>query len=182
MTTILGLDVASNMGVCDWTIGYSPIFSTERLGAEDEEGFDAWRRKAARATRFIARRLGDQSLRPVREIVIEAPVEGGLQGRTNANTTSLKFILLGALLGPMGLKDVRVVGARISTVRKHFIGHGNLKGDEAKRLVRKVCREIGWDCNNYDESDAGAVAHWRATQLGLLVPDVKPFHYRKIAA
>lgn len=178
MPTILGLDVASSMGVCDWTIGQKPIFYTERLGAEDEEGFDAWRRKAARATRWVAGRL---KVSPVDEIVIEAPVEGGLQGRTNANTTAVKFILLGALLGPMGLKDVRVVGARISTVRKHFIGHGNLKGDEAKRLVRKVCREIGWDCNNTDESDAGAVAHWRASELGLLVPDVRPFHYRRAA-
>ncbi|KAB0269012.1 hypothetical protein [Microvirga brassicacearum] len=174
---ILGLDVASAMGVCDWEVGNRPTFYTIKLGGDDEQGFDAWTRKCKRATRWIVDRLKASH---VDQIIIEAPIEAGNTGNTNANTTAIKYLLLGALLGPIGLKSsVTVRGARVQTVRKHFIGHGNLKGPEAKRLVRNVCREIGWDPNNNDESDAAAVAHWRANELGLLVPDVKPFHRGK---
>jgi Holliday junction resolvasome RuvABC endonuclease subunit len=181
MTTILGLDVAKSMGVCDWKVGQKPIFYTVALGREDDDKSiqGSWD-KACRALRWIAERMRTF---PPDEVVIEAPIpERALSGQTNAHSTMVKMMLIGVLGATVKLKHVRVTEANIQRVRKHFVGHGNLKSEEAKRLVRKVCREIGWDCNNYDESDAGAVAHWRATQLGLLVPDVKPFHYRKIAA
>jgi len=181
MTTILGLDVANSMGVCDWTVGQKPTFYTIQLGREgDDASIDGAWTKSCRALRWIAERLRTF---PPDEVVIEAPIpERALSGQTNAQSTMVKMMLIGTLGAAVKLKHIRVTPANIQRVRKHFIGHGNLKGDEAKRLVRSVCREIGWDCNNNDESDAGALAHWRASQLGLLVPDVRPFHYRKLAA
>lgn len=174
MTRILGLDIAGNIGVCDWKVGDRPVFYTWKVSGEDEHKFEAWRRKAPRAMREISRRL---KLKDIDEIVIEAPVQGAW-GNTNADTTASTFLLLGAILGPIGLHAIRCVDGRVETVRKHFIGHGRLPKQIAKPRVRQTCEAIGWAPQNYDESDAGALAHWRAHQLGLqhLIPDVKPFH------
>ncbi len=174
MTHILSIDLAGSAGVCDWKVGEKPTFYTIPLGAEDEDGFDAWRRKSVRAMRWCASRL---KLNDIDDVVIEAPIHG-MWGNTNASTTASTFILLGAILGPIGLKAVTCTAGRVQTVRKHFIGHGNLNKKIAKPRVRQTCEAIGWSVKNYDESDAGALAHWRATQLGLshLIPDVRPFH------
>lgn len=174
MTHILAIDLAGKAGVCDWKVGQKPTFYTIPVGAEDEEGFDAWRRKAVRATRWIASRL---KLNDVDDVVIEAPVQG-MWGNTNANTTASTFLLLGAVLGPIGLRAVTCTPGKVQTVRKHFIGHGQLKKEIAKPRVRQTCEAIGWAVSNYDEADAGALAHWRAHKLGLahLIPDVRPFH------
>lgn len=181
MTTILGLDVASRLGVCDWTIGQKPVFYTVALGHEDDDkSIDGAWDKSCRALRWVAGRL---RAFPPDEIVIEAPIpERALSGQTNAHSTMVKMMLIGTLGAAGKLRHIRVTPANIQRVRKHFIGHGNLKSEEAKRLVKRVCRDIGWDPSNNDESDAGAVAHWRAHELGLPVPEVKPFHYRKLAA
>lgn len=174
MTRILAIDLAGKAGVCDWKVGEKPTFYTIQIGAEDEEGFDAWRRKSVRAMRWIASRL---QVNDIDDVVIEAPRQGGW-GDTNANTTASTFILLGAILGPVGLRSVTCSPGKVQTVRKHFIGHGNLRKEVAKPRVRQTCEAIGWSVKNYDESDAGALAHWRAAKLGLnhLIPDVRPFH------
>lgn len=55
---------------------------------------------------------------------------------------------------------MRVERCAISTVRKHFLGQGNLKSATAKERAFQVCTILGWEPSNFDESDAGAVWHW----------------------
>ncbi|MCZ8098172.1 MAG: hypothetical protein O9972_09670 [Burkholderiales bacterium] len=178
MTHILALDIAQKIGVCDWKVGERPRFYTVPVGdPEDDQDPNGWTRKSSRAIRWISTRM---KLRDVDEVVIEAPVQG--KRDTNAAAAAVTIGLFFSISGVVGLHSVGRAYGRVSTVRSHFLGrgNGNLKSEIAKPRVRQTCEAIGWSVANYDESDAGALAHWRAHQLGLghLIPDVSPFHLR----
>jgi hypothetical protein len=91
-------------------------------------------------------------------VYYEAPIpERALGPQTNAHSTALKFVLLGAILGPLRAKGIKATPANIQRVRKHFIGRGNLKSAQAKLLVMARCHTLGWAPDNFDQSDAAAV-------------------------
>lgn len=52
----------------------------------------------------------------------------------------------------------------VNTLRKAFIGSGNLKADLAEKMIGAMCRAIGWEPKNHDEADAGVVWHWACLQ------------------
>lgn len=93
-------------------------------------------------------------------ISIEAPLSGHARnrGQSNENATrlALGMIFLAESLGE--LKGCRVSERPVQTVRKFFIGHGNLKGEVAKACVFDKCAFIG--CNPGDDNESDAIALW----------------------
>lgn len=73
--------------------------------------------------------------------------------------------------------NCRVHTCAVSTVRKHFVGTGNLKRDEAKRAVMDRCRLLGWPIANGegrdDDNRADANAVW-AYSMALTFPTWAP--------
>ena len=57
------------------------------------------------------------------------------------------------------MRSIPARPVNVKTARVGFIGSGNLKGPEAKRRVRQMCKLLGWSASNNDESDALAVWH-----------------------
>lgn len=154
---IWGIDLAGSCGLAEGRIGTSPRLSTIRFdSSSDETTVAGIIEKAGRATRWFAKRLKDGETPDV--VYIEAPIpERALGSNTNAHSTAVKFMLLGAVTGTLRAKRIVIKTANIQRVRKHFIGRGNLKNVEAKPQVMSRCRSMGWDPQNFDESDAAAV-------------------------
>jgi hypothetical protein len=124
--------------------------------SSDDDGMFGIQEKAGRATLWMATRLRDNEKPDA--VYCEAPIpERALGAQTNAHSTALKFVLLGALLGSLRAKGIKTVPANIQRVRKHFIGRGNLRASQAKPLVIARCRALGWVPENHDQSDAAAV-------------------------
>lgn len=82
-----------------------------------------------------------------------------MEGR-NPRTALIQFQLTGAARAAAHNAGARVVFGHVSTVRKHFIGTGNLRTDEAKAAVLERCRILGWTPANHDEGDSAALFSW----------------------
>lgn len=95
-------------------------------------------------------------LRPT-HICIEAPFNNVGDGG-NAHTAMALIQITGALRAIAALNDATVSLYPVQTVRKHFIGQGNLKATVAKPMVQERCRVLGWDFGgSADRADATAV-------------------------
>jgi hypothetical protein len=155
---IWAFDIATNMGVAEGYAGERPILTTIRLSKPDDDAGDAF----ARALKYIATKM--QGGRPDRAY-IEAPIPGmAMQGKTNADAIARLWGLAACIEGALRCKNIMVRRANIQAVRKRFIGHGNLKGPEAKRRTVELCNELGWEPPNHDAADAAAVWHFGVLQ------------------
>ena len=67
-------------------------------------------------------------------------------------------------------QEIEVRACAVGSIRKHFIGRGNLKGDVAKAEVMQACKARGWNPANYDESDALAVLDYSLHELRIQPP------------
>ena len=172
---ILALDVASTTGICVGFAGEKPTFSTIKFVQDGDDHEDVF----GRALRWLAEYL--QVDRPD-AIYIEAPLSPGIHGQTNADTTLRLIGMWAALAAAVKVKGIKYRRAKVSTVRKEFIGHGNLKGHEAKRRVREMCRLLDWQTRNDNESDAGAIFWWASTREALnLAPVITPMMQQQCA-
>ncbi len=149
----IGLDLATFTGICRGKPGELPTLSSIDFGKKDDEPSDIF----GRAIIFFAKMFETKPLR----LFVEQPVpEFALQGQTQARSTEIKYGLLAISTGIARASGVRVERTPIQTVRKHFLGQGNLKSAIAKERAFQVCTTLGWNPNNFDESDAGAVWHY----------------------
>lgn len=156
---IWAFDIASQMGVAEGYAGEKPRLYTVRLASTDDDLDDAF----GRAVKWMAERLLVE--RPDR-IIIEAPIPGSKKnGKTSARSVWLTVGLASCITGTAKAKRVPVRRANISSVRKHFIGIGNLPGDVAKPRTVRLCRALGWEPPNHDAADAGACWHWGCAQF-----------------
>lgn len=154
---LLALDVATTTGFAFGRIGERPTVSGAiRFGATGACDEDVW----FAALKWITDQINvlDPEL-----VAIEAPINSAnTHGGSSAKT-------LGRLLGLQAILRTVVRARRpslaklvhVQSVRKTFIGHGNLPGPEAKRRVREKCIALGW----VDEADASfdrcdALAVW----------------------
>jgi hypothetical protein len=80
-------------------------------------------------------------------------------------------------------KNIPVREAHVSTVRKAFIGHGNLNSKVAKLQVLRMCKALGWSPRNDDEADAGAVWWYACTQFApKFYQPITPMLQQKVAS
>jgi Holliday junction resolvasome RuvABC endonuclease subunit len=90
-------------------------------------------------------------------VYIEAPLIL-VNSQHAAHTTSALIQLTGAVRAAATRAGAQVRLAAVSTVRKHFIGRGDLKKLEAKAAVMERCRMLGWDHGgSNDRADSMAV-------------------------
>lgn len=154
---ILGIDGAKALG---WA--YGPAGQPPRSGSIQCAGSEASRGAVfAGGGRWITSFLTHN---PVDILAIEAPLAAStVDGQTNIKTTSILFGLpavLEFMAYQFGVfRQERVV---LASVRKHFIGKGNLKGEVAKPMVWRKCLALGWisaadEDLSHDRSDALAV-------------------------
>lgn len=136
--------------------GEIPRFSHLPFGREDDDFFDA----DARAIGWIAERLYlEPDLTQVR-LVLEAPLERDSTGGSNVQTILQAYALCKVIGGFARRRGVMVITGNVKTVRKAFLGRGDIPGNEAKRQAKRMCEAIGWRPPNLDCADAGALLWW----------------------
>jgi hypothetical protein len=154
MTTVLALDLASVSG---WAVGVPgderPIHGSIRFaskGASHEAIFASAMQWADKKIVFYRPSL----------IVWEAPLQGFKNGRTTADVSTILFGLpavIGAVAYTRGVYDIRK--AETKDVRHHFIGCSP-KRAQAKPMVERQCRAMGWEVEDDNEADALATWHY----------------------
>lgn len=90
-------------------------------------------------------------------VAIETPLMV-MGNNASAHTLMALMQLTGAIRAAAHRAGCSVQMCAISSVRKHFIGRGNMKSAEAKAAVQDRCRLLNWDYgDSNDRSDANAV-------------------------
>lgn len=151
MPTVLALDLASVSGWAVGEPGGEPMHGSIRFaskGASHEAIF-------ANAFRWTSSLLLEHA---PKLIVWEAPLAGFKGGKTTNDVTTVLFGLpavVGAAAYLRGIFDIRKADTR--DIRNHFIGC-NPKRAEAKPMVVRQCRAMGWDVE--DDNEADALATW----------------------
>lgn len=154
---ILALDLsAKRTGVAEGRPGETPRL----YSAPFKTGDDDHRATFGRALKWFGERL---RVSPPDVIVIEGRINTAW-GQTNADTTLALCGLWGIAAAASWNKGTAWRAPAVHAVRKHFIAHGNLPGDQAKALVGERCKELGWSPPNHDAADAAAVWHWAVAQ------------------
>lgn len=165
-TLTLALDISSNTG---WALcrpsdlldpAFKPLSGAVRLGmtgaTPQEKGwaFIQWLGEAV-------------SFHKPRMLIYEAPLPTSRPQGGSTNSTAFMLIGLAFLAGAVanGFGCYHIDAAYASTVRKHFIGKGNVQRSQAKALTIKRCQELGWTPKTDDEADALALLHWQCSQV-----------------
>lgn len=177
---IIALDVSKRCtGIAEARPGEVPRFSHVAFGRPDDDFFDA----DARAIGWIAERLYlEPDLTGVR-LVIEAPLERDSTGGSNVGTILQAYALCKAIGGFARRRGVLAITGNVKTVRKAFLGRGNLPSDTAKREAKRVCEAIGWAPPNLDCADAGALLWWACEKWAPgVMPAVDPLFTASRAA
>lgn len=157
---VLAFDLATNTGVA---VGDSrdkaPHFWSEKFG----EGRDGQGVKFSQCMD-----LTNRLIRQYRPDLIT--VEGALAqgGGGAAARIQLAMGLRACVLGVADMRRVPVAEYAVSTIRKHFIGHGKLERKQAKSETIHRCKMLGWDVANDNEADACALWDYaRMMQRGI---------------
>ncbi len=155
---ILALDLASRFGWAEGANGGKPNCGSKRCaieGAGTPEIFGNY-------TKWLSQKLID---RTPDVLVYEAPLATiHVRGHTTVKVTRILFGLAAITEGiayRMGVRSIRE--ASVNEVRKHFIGVGNLPGNEAKRAVGVRCRQLGYEIDDHNAGDAAALWDYTAS-------------------
>lgn len=153
---ILALDLATATGVAFGHSEAVPQTLTERLG-EPGDSHPSRFSNALNMANILIKKFRPQY------VVLEKPIAAGPVG--GEARAQLALGLRACVMGVCKMRNVPVREYPISTVRKHFIGHGGLGGEVAKQAVLNRCRTLGWDVRNDNEGDACAVWDYARYQL-----------------
>lgn len=159
---VLSLDLATATGWALWAPGLdAPRSGTVKLPRTGEDvgrflrAFDEWLRD------FI-------SLERPWRLVFEAPIL--TTGKTDITTARKLMCLAGVAEMVAHRAGIPCYEQRIAEVRKHFVGHGNLRRDAAKRAVLDACRARGWQPRDDNAADALALLDYVVHLWRLDVP------------
>lgn len=162
---ILGIDAATHLGYGFGRPGDKPLSGSFRCAGAEASHAAVFAGAGRWLTRFIQEHRPDV-------IYIEAPLPGShVQGQTNIKTaTILQGIPAVLEFMAFNLQVFDLHRAVLSSVRKHFIGKGNLKGEVAKKLVWQKCAALGWisrddEDTSFDRTDALAVWSYACHQV-----------------
>lgn len=159
---LIALDVAGRTGVAEgWALGVPRLYSIQFRKAENDARVTI---AFGRAVAWAANRFSDEP-RPDMIYVEGLVPDHAVMGQRTDQSRLIQVGLYGAIAGVAEARDIVIVPVSIARVRTHILGrsHG-LKGEEAKKRVKRECEQMGWTPANLDESDAAAVFHWAASQ------------------
>lgn len=145
---LIALDLSTRTGIAIGETSGGPLCHTEVLGKPGESHGHRFSQALHMTKRLIEQHGPDV-------IAIEAPIVTGAKG--GQERAQLALGLRACVMGICHIRGVRFVEYPVQTIRKHFIGQGNLKRTEAKAAVMKRCRQLGWHVDSTDEADAAAV-------------------------
>lgn len=110
------------------------------------------------------------------------PEAGRVQMTSNPQTTVALAKMTGIVEFVADMRGIPAREAHVQSVRKAFVGAGNLKGDEAKRRCFDMSKALGWEPKNRDESDALAVHYFACLQTApRLAPTITPMMQARVA-
>lgn len=152
-SSILAFDLATATGMAFGRVDGSPVAQTFILGGSGSK-------HGARFTelRIVLRKL-IRDLSPD-HIAIEEAIAGGAPG--DANRAKLAFGLRAIVLTEAFIANIPVTEIAVASIRKHFIGRGNLPAGTAKPATIARCEQLGWRPQNDNEADA--LAAWDAAR------------------
>lgn len=145
---LVALDLGTKMGVAIGDVRGVPTCATVVIG---EAG-------AAHPSRFAF--VMDWTHRLIRDeapdlIAIEKPIAAGPKG--GEERVMLAMGIRASIFGVAHMRGVRTREYAVSTVRKHFLGSGRVASALAKKRTFQMCRSLGWDVEDFEQSDAAAV-------------------------
>jgi len=170
---ILTLDLASRFGFAFGAAGEKPVSGSRyftRDGKAPSGGSISNGAKFWNAMRFASEVY---DLYKPTHVVCEAPIAPNAKdGQTSASAFEILYGLPAAVRGMLfGLGCYDWEYAYASSIRKHFIGSGSKKGEEAKPIVFRKCVALGWidpaidEDLSFDRSDALAIWSWAEAKL-----------------
>jgi Holliday junction resolvasome RuvABC endonuclease subunit len=145
---ILAFDLGTNTGVAIGDASERPLAHTERLG-------EAGQSHGARFAQALhmTRRLIEQHSPDL--IAFEAPIAAGPKGA--ASRVQLSMGIRACIMAMAHLRSIETMEVPVQSIRKHFIGAGDLKREAAKQETIRRCRALGWHVVSDDQADACAV-------------------------
>jgi hypothetical protein len=183
---ILALDVSKRCtGICYGRAGDAPRFMSVR--GNDMETVEAMLRLGKWLIEFTKVEKPDflfleAAVNPAAFMGSYNHDKGKVEMSSNPETTIALAKMAGTVEFVAGMKGIATRLANVQTCRRAFIGSGNLKGEIAKPRVMAMCRALGWDPKNTDESDAGAVWYWATMQVSpRLYTPITPMMHAKVA-
>jgi hypothetical protein len=169
---ILTLDLATRFGFAFGEAGQKPTSGSRyftRDGNAPKGGSISNGAKFWNAMRFASEVY---DLYKPTHVVCESPIApNAKEGQTSTAVFEVLYGLPAAVRGMLfGLGCYEWQYAYASSIRKHFIGNGSKKGEEAKPIVFRKCVALGWidptdDDISHDRSDALAIWSWAEAHL-----------------
>ncbi|WMT90120.1 hypothetical protein [Pelagibacterium sp. H642] len=154
---VMALDVATVTGWAVGEIGSKPLSGALRFAGKGTAHPRLW----LKAMIWMHDQL---KIHRPDVVYMEAAINSAsLEGKSNPTT----FVLLNGLQAVLATAvesrlPVSAKTIKVNTVRKHFLGAGNIPGKVAKPMAKAKCIELGWvdDDASFDRCDALAV--WAA--------------------
>lgn len=169
---ILAIDCATRFGWAFGPAGEKPVSGSQyftRDGKAPKGGSISNGAKFYNAMRWAA--WASKEFTPT-HVFCEAPIApNAKQGETSSVVLGVLYGLPACLEGMLyGLGIYHFEYAYPNSVRRNFIGKGNLKGEIAKPMVWRKCIALGWlDINDddisHDRTDALAIWSWAETKI-----------------
>ena len=154
---ILALDSATKTGVAIGVAGETPKLWTQVWRLDKQDGPPEI---FGRALVWMATILRDD---PPDLVVIEQPIYS-VAGNTTHQTTTIIQGLYGIFTGTVKAKGIELLVAPIASWRKFALGHGRLKGDDAKRRMLALCAHMGWPSEDHNSAEAAGIWLWACSK------------------
>jgi hypothetical protein len=161
MTDILAIDLATTAGIARGKVGAEPTAETVKFaksaGARDDAVFA---KALSWASGYLKGGVPDL-------IFIEAmlPPEA-MHGHTSRAVRDRLAGLHAVIRAVAYLRGCyQIEAANVGDIRAHFIGERGLRRDAAKSAVFERCQQLGWNCDNENESDALALWSYACAQI-----------------
>jgi hypothetical protein len=157
---VLALDLATQSG---WALGRpgddAPRSGTVRFASEGA----SHNAIAGGALRWL---ISFTKEHPCDEAVIEQAVHKRQQWKSSTASDDITGGLIFVARAVLYERGVyRITTAPVNSVRKFFLGQGDMPRDEAKHRTVMRCRAMGWDPENDDAADALACWAWRCSHI-----------------